>query len=217
MRTTSKAHGSGTAVAAGGWKMMDQVCGEPVAPDPAGLARVPMLSERARGVASDALATKRSTADLLRSLIGQGLDLDALRIAPFVLPIRQAVWWGCLWAWHATGPAPQEAEEKSIAASVRWVQQPTAKHVAAAEASWPAASLQSPAGCCARATSLAGFLLDERSGIVSGQPLGAAKMLAGGAMVAVESAKERQIAASPMQLVTFAIDVAQNAVPWTPA
>ena len=193
---------------------MDQDGGDAVVRGPADVERVPMLSTRARRLANDAFSADASAGALLRTMLDEGLDLDALRIAPFVLSIRHSVWWGCLWAWHATGASAPDSDDAALAASVRWVQQPTPEHVAAADASWPTAGLNSPAGCCARAAALAGHLSPGAAPSAPALTIGAAKTLAGGAMVAIETASQKQIAASPTQFVAFAIDVANSQVPW---
>lgn len=193
---------------------MDQENGPALVQLPEDIDKTPMVSSKGRDVARRAMEADARAAPLLKTLLNDGLASDALRIAPFVLPIRQAVWWGCVWLWHVTGDSPHGTKIPALAAAVHWVQEPTPRRVGEANEAWRAAGIKSAAGCCARAAAFAGRLAADGKSFESDKPRGAAKTLAGGATIALLVAARDRVAASPAQFVGFAIDIAEGKVPW---
>ena len=57
--------------------------------------------------------------DFLRRLIAQGRRFDAVTFAAFVLPRREAVWWGCQCVRAVSGVA-----DEALAAAEAWVRNP---------------------------------------------------------------------------------------------
>lgn len=95
----------------------------------------------------------------------------------YALPVREAVWWGCLCMQHACGDKLTPVDKSAAIAAVRWVDQPTEETRAAAIAPAQAAGPASPAGTLARAVSQAAG--DPRSSIANAVHLASVK--AGGA------------------------------------
>ena len=97
-------------------------------------------------------AQRRWTAALdgavyLALLEREGWCDDACRLLPFLMTPRQAIWWGCLCAWHV-GPVRPEPEEAALAAALRWVAHPEPRASGAPRRRRP---LRTPAGCLAAA------------------------------------------------------------------
>ena len=76
---------------------------------------------------------------------------DALIFTAYVLPIRDAIWWGCLCAWEHVRLKPPEVEAKAFRAVLRWMQESSEATRYAARQASRKAGLQTPAGCMAEA------------------------------------------------------------------
>ncbi len=108
------------------------------------------------GVGDDALAVLRpdlGPRELVTALVDAELFADAVRILAHALPKREGVWWAWMCAKRAT-LAPKDAESSALAATERWIAQPTEQNRRAAMDSAEAATFETPAGCAA----LAAFL-----------------------------------------------------------
>lgn len=55
-------------------------------------------------------------------------DLDALAVLAQALGKREAVWWGCVCAWHLQREKIKGPADAALAAAVRWVQEPSEEH-----------------------------------------------------------------------------------------
>ena len=78
-------------------------------------------------------AAAASPDELITHLAQEGKFLDALRLRAYLLPKREAVWWGCLCVREDLGeplPPPQIA---ALEAAVAWAEDPVEKHRRAAE------------------------------------------------------------------------------------
>ena len=78
---------------------------------------------------SDAARQLLAAADAPRQFVcalqHQGLESDALRVLPHMLPHRVSVWWGCLCVWDAQRSQPNETHLLAIESVVRWVLLPS--------------------------------------------------------------------------------------------
>ena len=76
---------------------------------------------------------------------------DAVGFIANWLTKREAVWWGCLCAWHTCRPEPDPKVAAALQASVRWVQKPDEKNRRAAQLAGNEAGADTPAGAVALA------------------------------------------------------------------
>lgn len=88
---------------------------------------------------------------LLDSLEEQGFFEDALRLQPYLLSAREAVWWGCLCVWHVSREAPTETERDALAAAARWVLDPSAENQQEAKGAGAASNFETASTCLSAA------------------------------------------------------------------
>ena len=81
---------------------------------------------------------------------------DAVRFLAHALPKREAVWWGWVCAKRAAGDAPPPPIKIVLAATERWIAQPTDENRRAAMAAAQQAGLDSAAGCAGLAAFFSG-------------------------------------------------------------
>lgn len=173
-------------------------------------AKIPELSEETRALLTSSKV--KTIQELPRRLMELGAYKDTLLLLPHLLPLRAGVWWGCLCAWHACGAEPEKIEEQALGASVYWVYQPTRAMSRSLGAAWRADRFKTPAGLCARAAELSGWIEQDAFHVTN--LLGAVKTLTGAVKKSLSRAKARGIACSEKQLAAFGIDVAEGRVPW---
>lgn len=81
-------------------------------------------------MAREEIRTDQSVGEYLHTLIGKQFYLDALRVMAYTLPIRHAVWWGCMGVAEAQPPATLSTLElEALQATTRWVVLPTDEHL----------------------------------------------------------------------------------------
>jgi hypothetical protein len=81
---------------------------------------------------------------------------DAVKFLAHLLPRREAVWWAWMCAKKGLGKAPLKEEHAALAATEKWIAEPTDEYRRAALEAANAATLESPAGCAALAAFLSG-------------------------------------------------------------
>lgn len=145
-------------------------------------------------------------AALVRRLVDASLEIDALRLFAYLIPIRKAVWWGCLCSWHGNGGKPEILEDESLRAAVAWVRTPGESEWIIAEQSAKGDGCRSPGGCCAQAVGWAGFL--SPSGSWTHRDLRvAARLVASSALMVVSRS-------NPRQLLTLGVEVVRGVNRW---
>lgn len=159
--------------------------------------------------ARDIFQESAQPAQALARLFEARLDLDLVRVLPYLLPIRQAVWWGCLCAWHVREQRPAE-QQQALEAAIAWVLAPTAAAGRVALTAADRAQLNNAAGCCARAAGAAGHQADSRSPWQPGQLLLAARSAQGAALFA----QAQRPATHHLQFATFGLQVARGEAHW---
>lgn len=102
------------------------------------------------GAEAKALLTETLSSAEFAERLGQAqLYPDALRMLAHSLPVREAIWWGCLCLWHSRQP-PAGVEQEAFRAAVRWVQAPGEAPRRAAGKAGEAAGMNTAAGCLAK-------------------------------------------------------------------
>lgn len=82
-------------------------------------------------------------------LARDGDPADAVEFLARWLPPRQRIWWGCLALWHVYRPEPPAAVDATLAALVRWVEDPTDENRRAVHAAGDALGRRHPVGALA--------------------------------------------------------------------
>jgi hypothetical protein len=76
---------------------------------------------------------------------------DAVNLVAHLLPKREAVWWGCLCAWHGARPEPPAEVGNALEAAIRWVREPSEANRRATQEPGEKAGPATPAGAVALA------------------------------------------------------------------
>lgn len=110
------------------------------------------LKREARPLLGKGMAPKEFVEALLANKqYGAGIDFMA-----HALPVREAVWWGCLCVQHIYGSSMGSSEKKACTAAVQWVIEPTEEHRMAALTPAQEAGRASPSGQLAIAVNQTG-------------------------------------------------------------
>ena len=150
---------------------------------------------------------------------------EAATILPYLLPIRQAVWWGCLCAWNSCQTQSDGLWTAALEASVHWVMWPSVPQVERARKVVGHLEGDDPAGMCVRAVELIGPFFEgdapsqdvDESSLPMTRPtqlVRAATTLLGAARLSIPWAHENQRPASKAQIVQIGLDVAEGRSPW---
>lgn len=169
------------------------------------------------GEAARALLPQHPTAQaFLDALTQRKLEMDALRFLAHLLNKREAVWWGCLCAWHLDRAQAGDEVKAAFRAVVRWVRDPSEfnRHAlqSAAEA---AGDTNTPAGCLA----LAGFfsggsLTGPDLPVVPPEPTLTADTVANALLLAAMQGPITQITQTFRQFLSLGWDVASGKNLW---
>lgn len=89
--------------------------------------------------------------EFVEALLANKQYVTGIDFVAHALPVREAVWWGCLCVQHACGGSLSALESKACAAAARWVLEPTNENCAAAQVPAQASEAASPTGRLARA------------------------------------------------------------------
>jgi hypothetical protein len=105
------------------------------------------LAEESRALLRDDMRPREFVEALLKNEQYQvGIDFLA-----YALPVREAIWWGCLCLQHVGGNGPSAAERAANTATVYWVFRPTENNRVAAKSPARTAGPGTPAGALALA------------------------------------------------------------------
>jgi hypothetical protein len=137
--------------------------------------------------------------------------IDAIDFMAHALPVREALWWGCLCMQHALDGKFSDKERVAATAAVQWIMQPSEENRAAAKAPADLAGPGSPAGALAMAAAqTGGSMAPPNAPPIPPPPFAPAKSIA----MAVKSAstKSEPIKISPTQrsYVELALQIAEG-------
>jgi hypothetical protein len=116
------------------------------------LATISAIGEDARMLLREGMAP-REFAELL---IAGGRFPDAVRLLAHALPKRESVWWAWVCARRAAGPDPVPPIQSSLAATEKWIAQPTEENRRVAMQAAESAGLDTAAGCAGMAAFFCG-------------------------------------------------------------
>jgi hypothetical protein len=94
--------------------------------------------------------------EFMQALREKGHLQDAVRFLAFALPKREAVWWAWVCARRAAGSEPVPNVQAVLAATERWIAQPSEEHRRAVMPAAEAAGVGTPAGCAGIAAFFSG-------------------------------------------------------------
>ena len=107
------------------------------------IAAVADLGDKAKALLQPDLPPE----SFVESLVGQGEFADAVRFLAHALPKREAVWWAWFCARRSSGPEASPEIQASLAATEKWLVQPTDEHRRNAMRAAEQATFGTPAGC----------------------------------------------------------------------
>jgi len=116
------------------------------------ICAVSELGDEARALLQDGLGPRQ----YLNLLIEKHHFPDAVRFLAHALPKREAVWWGWVCARRSAGQEAPEKIKLSLAATERWIAQPTEEHRRSAMEAAQTADLSTAAGCAGLAAFFSG-------------------------------------------------------------
>jgi hypothetical protein len=175
--------------------------GPPASAGPAALMTDLILPEPAAAL----LAQARDGASAVQALREHGFDWEAVRALANLLPVRRAVWWAVLSAWHGCAGRPAASQDRALAASVAWLREATEANRSAAAAAAGDALLDNAAGSCACAAGLAG--VQAGTTFEAEDILSAAAMAAQAVSFAVRQRHQAGLSASYGQLLEVGLDL----------
>lgn len=152
---------------------------------------------------------------LLEQLQAAKLDVDAIRLLAYALPIRQAVWWGLLCTWHGLDGSPDAEQNMAVQAASRWVLEPTHAQQHTAQAVAQARPLQQAADCCVRAAGLAGHVERPDNVFNTGDVSAAARMVLAAVCLAYAERLNHQGQISYRRLARLGALVKEGKLLWT--
>jgi hypothetical protein len=168
------------------------------------------LSRQAKPLVSGAA----TAGEYLARLGEHQLDVDAIRVLAYALPIRKSVWWGVLCAWHGMSETSEPEQDLALQAAVRWCVEPTDERRRAAEAIARARVLENAVDCCVRAASLAGHSAGPDDPFLPRDAPGAARMVVAAAFLAFAQRAERDPKLTYRRIARMGLLVADNKIPW---
>jgi hypothetical protein len=153
--------------------------------------------------------------ELMRQLIDAGLFTDAVRFLAHALPGREGVWWTWVCARKAAGEAPPPPIRAALAATERWIAQPTDEHRRAAMAAAETADYGTAAGCAGLAAFLStGSLAPPDAPVVAPGEFMAAKAVAGGVTLAVLATEPEKAEEKFRAYLALGLEVAERTRLW---
>ncbi|QDU60903.1 hypothetical protein Pan216_17560 [Planctomycetes bacterium Pan216] len=162
------------------------------------------------------LAKNAETAEaLLDTLASRQLVADAVALLSQTLPIRRAVWWGCLAAWHPEiERPPQGANAVALRAALAWVKHPTGPNRLAAERCAQKVDPASAIGACVKAASLAGHCEGDDEPFAPLEIRLTARLIEAAVLLAFERASTRGTETGAMELIEMGRQVRDGALTW---
>lgn len=164
--------------------------------------------------AKELLKSATMPADFLQLLIARERFADAMRVFPYIVGVRQSVWWACLCSWHGVNRAPAPGEDEAFAAVVQWLQAPSEPHYEVAVAIASKDVVATPVEYCTRAISWAGYMKSPEGPWQAIDPLAAATTALASSFLAMHHAGKNGVPADEKQLLKMGLAVADGNAAW---
>jgi hypothetical protein len=177
------------------------------------IAAVSALGDEAMALVAPEMQP-RTFVDLL---VRQKLYLDAVRFLAHALPKREAIWWAWAGARRAAGSNPTPKVTAALAATEKWIAQPTDENRRAARDAGEAAEPQTAAGCLGKAVFFSGGSLSKPGAPEVPPPeYLCAKMLVGAVIAAALSTEPEKGPEKFQNFISQGLEVAQRIKLWEP-
>ena len=165
-----------------------------------------LLSKEARALLRDGMGPDT----YLEALMANKQYIAGIDFVAHALPLREAVWWGCLCFQHACGNAMSAPDKGAVTAAVQWVLQPSDSTRAAAKVQGEAAGPATVAGALAMAAYLTGpgFAITPGGPPIPAPPFGAAKSAANAVKIACTKSDPARIIQTQKSFLELGIAVA---------
>jgi len=152
-----------------------------------------------------------SPQEFVTALIDNKKHIDAIDFMAHALPVREALWWGCLCMQHALEGKFSEKERVAATAAVQWVMQPSEENRAAAKGPADLAGPGSPAGALAMAAAqTGGSSAPPNAPPTPPSPFAPAKSIAMAVKIASTKAEPVKISPTQRSYVELAMQVAEG-------
>lgn len=157
-------------------------------PTAAQLASISGLEDEARSLLREGMPPR----EFAQLLIERGRFSDAVRLLAHALPKRESVWWAWVCARRAAGPEPPPAIQTSLAATEKWIAQPTEENRREAMQAADSAGVATAAGCAGLAAFFSGpSISPPNAPPVPPGPYDTAKAVAGAVTLAAVAIPEK--------------------------
>lgn len=160
------------------------------------------------------LADGGTAGEYLARLGEHQLDVDAIRVLAYALPIRKSVWWGVLCAWHGMSETSEPEQDLALQAAVRWCVEPTDERRRAAEAIARSRVLENAVDCCVRAASLAGHIAGPDDPFLPREAPAAARMVVAAAFLGFAQRAAHDPKLTYRRTARLGLLVGDNKIPW---
>lgn len=166
----------------------------------------------------DAMALMRpeqKPPDFVAALVEKKLYTDAVRFLAHALPKREAVWWGWMSARRAAGENPPPVIKAALAATEKWIAQPTEENRRAAHAAGQQAQFGTAAGCAGLGAFFSGgSLAPPEAPIVPPGDYLTAKAISGAVNFAAMSGEPKEAPEKFKSFIAQGEDVARRIKLW---
>ena len=165
--------------------------------------------------AQQLLGSAATPAEFFTPLVRKELYLDALRLAAYDLPKREAIWWGSLCLWRVHRSKPPQKLAGVLQAVLDWLRDPNEENRRAADRAGKEAGIDSPAGSLATAVFFSGGSI-SLPGLpeVESDPFATAQNVASAVVLASKKVKPERISQCQREFLVLAADVASGCLPW---
>jgi len=149
--------------------------------------------------------------EFVHALVGGKQYLSGIDFMAHALPVREAVWWGCLCLQHACGETLSPTDKAACRAAVQWVMQPSEENCTAAFAPAHAAGPTSPAAGLAIAVyQTGGNVAPPDAPPMAPPPFAPAKAVAGAIKMACTKADPVKIVETQRLFLDLAVRMAEG-------
>lgn len=166
---------------------------------------VPGLSEEARDIADQQSAT-----EFLRELEESDLYRDATLFVAGTMPIRDAIWWGCLCCEHAFAGRNKKPAQAALLETGHWLLRPEGINAARLDQLAESASPDTASGALAKAAAFIASAPDAPPDSVEMQ--GAIRLVAASVLLAAGSSND--VTTNLRQYLAVGVEVSQGKLSW---